>query len=97
MRNHQTVFKKELANYIPTNSAQSPSFFTFSQLVSGLVFWSHPGCEVVAHMVVLVGISLVVSNVEHLSSCSSAASLSFGGTSVRVLCPLEWDCVPVCN
>lgn len=27
-------------------------------------------------MVVLVGISLVVSNVEHLSSCSSAASLS---------------------
>ena len=27
-------------------------------------------------MVVLVGVSLVVSNVEHLSSCSSAASLS---------------------
>ena len=27
-------------------------------------------------MGVLVGVSLVVSNVEHLSSCSSAASLS---------------------
>ena len=83
LRTHHPVFHSGCINLHPTNSARRfPFLHTLSSLYCFVLVFFDDGhsdrCEVISQCVVLICISLIMSNVEHLFMCLLAAMTRYG-------------------
>ena len=101
LRNCQIFLKAAALFYIPIYIRVSISLLPFQDVIISFFYYSHPfGCEVISH-IVLVCISLVINDAEHLFLCSLAictCSLKqclfrfFGSFKIRLLVFLLVSC-----